>query len=195
MKIKKLVLILACFSALSCVGMAQNSGNNEPQRVVVEIKQQENKPFVVSDEKQTVEKAHEWVQFGSHVGGAMREGLSALTDEANKFAGTDAGRFTMLVIAWKVAGQDAMELLNKFRGIVIGVPILAIWTAIYVWVLRKRFISHRVVVKQTGFLGWGTKEYKVMNEEQLNGDEFGAVIVTTIIFLVVAAVVFFNAII
>lgn len=163
------------------------------QKVVIEVQQ---KPVAAqATEKPVVEKAHEWVEFGEHVGSAMREGLSALTDEANKFAGTDAGRFTMMVIAWKVAGQDALYLLEKFTGLFVGVPILVIWTSIYIWVLRKRFITHRVVTKREGFWLWAKKEYEIVNKHQLGENEFGAAFVITLVFLGVSAIIFFNAII
>ena len=37
---------------------------------------------------------------GKEVGIAVREGLTAVVDIADKFGGTDVGKFTMVMIAW-----------------------------------------------------------------------------------------------
>ena len=50
--------------------------------------------------------------IGKSVGSAMREGLGALTEEANKFADTKVGMFTAVLIGWKVMGKDAMNLMG-----------------------------------------------------------------------------------
>lgn len=184
--------LCALITALACSSVFANTSTDNTQKVVIEV-QQKPAPEQIHD-KPTVEKAHEWVEFGQHVGSAMREGLSALTDEANKFAGTDAGRFTMLVIAWKVAGQDAMYLLEKFTGLIFGIPAMMVWTAIYVWILRKRFIMHRVLVSKEGFWLWAKKEYKIVNEHQLTENEFGAAFGCTVVYIGVSLIIVFNSI-
>jgi hypothetical protein len=179
-------LLFAVASANLLAQENKDTNNGKSQEVVVRIQQEQPKV-----ETPTVQKANEWVDFGKNVGSAMKEGLSALTDEANKFSGTPAGRFTMAVIAWKVAGRDAVELVDRFVGVLIGVPSLIVVTFLYAWFMRKTFICHKVCVKKSGFLWWGTREYKVVNERRdAGGDTFGAAFITTIVYALVCLCLF-----
>jgi hypothetical protein len=119
---------------------------NEPQRVLIEVQQKAAEP----PKSNLVVKANEWVEFGKNVGTAMDAGLSSLTENANKFAKTDAGMFTMAVIAWKVAGRDALDLTNRTVTIVLGVPILIAINLLFIWFVRRNFMAHRVIVERQG---------------------------------------------
>src|SRR4051812_35957038 len=102
-----LVLIsLVAFSPLFAQAQTPAPASNpNQQEVIVKIQQQP------APQPQTVvQKANEWVEFGKNVGTAMDAGLTSLTDHADKFSKTDVGHFTMAVIAWKVAGRDALDL-------------------------------------------------------------------------------------
>lgn len=55
-----------------------------------------------------------WVGVGGEVGTAVREGLNAVVDVADKFGKTDVGRFTMILVAWKVIGKDIMRIVLGF---------------------------------------------------------------------------------
>lgn len=76
----------------------------------------------------------EWAEMGQAIGIATRGALSAVTDETARFAETTPGRFTMLMVAWKVMGPD---FIRTVKGVLIGAPLLAVWIALFVWWLRK----------------------------------------------------------
>jgi hypothetical protein len=164
--------------------------DNQTQKVIVEIQQKAQE----AAKTPVVDQANEWVDFGKHVGQAMREGLSALTDEANKFSGTPAGRFTMAVIAWKVAGHDAIELTNRLVHVVVGIPLLIAWVTIGLWVIRKNFMQHKVVIEKTGFWLWGTKKYQMVNQDSFSEGKGAALIITIIIFVIVSCILMFGII-
>jgi len=191
---KKIILVLLSIAALSVSAFAQTStsSQNKDGEVVIRV-QTDQKPAPVA--QKPVEVANEWVDFGKNVGTAMREGLSALTDEANKFAGTDAGRFTMVVIAWKVMGKDALSLLDRFTGVVIGVPLFIAWISIYLYVLRNKFMTRRVVITSEGPFYNRKKTYQLVNENLNWGGEDGcACFVTTAIFVIGAIILMFAVI-
>lgn len=153
---------------LASVAFAQEAAqpsSSKPQEVLVRIQQEAAPAPKSATDKTVVQAANEWVDFGKNVGSAMDAGLSALTKNANEFAGTDAGRFTMLVIAWKVAGKDAIGLLDRFTGITVGMSALVVALVIYVWVVRRFFMSRTVVLKKTGGLFSPTRvvEYGLIN--------------------------------
>jgi hypothetical protein len=153
-----------------------------PNEITVKIQQlapETPKPAIV-------EQANEWVDFGRHVGQAMSEGLSALTKEANTFSGTPAGHFTMAVIAWKVAGHDAMDLLNRTVHVIVGVPFLIAWIILGVWVIRRNFMARRVVVEDSGSWLRGTRvrKYAIVNDESFSDGKSGTMWGTIGIFCI-----------
>jgi len=95
----------------------------------------------ISEVTTSLKAAQEWSDMGRGIGVAVREGLSAVTDETAKFADTTPGKFTMVMIAWKVMGQD---FITTVRGILIGIPLLIFWICIWVWWLKRVYGYHKV---------------------------------------------------
>lgn len=106
----------------------------------------------------------EIVKGAEDLGAALGTGLRSLAYETrditfgkdktlvqgiDELSQTDAGRFTMAVIAWKVAGKDALGLMDRFAGVAIGIPILFVLLGIYVWVMRRFFIMRIVKIGET----------------------------------------------
>jgi hypothetical protein len=87
--------------------------------------------------------------MGRAIGIATREGLAAVTTETAKFAETTPGKFTMFMIAWKVAGTD---FLRAIKGYLIGVPLLIVWISIFYWWLKRVYHGYakKVAVEKDG---------------------------------------------
>ena len=141
----------------------------QPQEVVVRI-EQGTAPAAVAKATTVAQKANEWVEFGKNVGSAMDAGLSSLTKNANEFAHTDAGKFTMAVIAWKVAGNDAIALLDRAKHVVIGVPFLIAWTVLFIWFYRRNYVAYSVLATKSGPFWNRTRTYKTVNEDNNWGE-------------------------
>jgi len=99
----------------------------------------------------------QYVGLSKEIGMAMREGLSALTDETDKFSKTDAGRFVMFLVAYKVIGVDLIQFV--FGGLLLFVGVI-------VWIYA--FLRHcfpRTVLKSEKILENKTKErvYETIN--------------------------------
>ncbi len=127
------IAAVALFGAVFQSASAQQITVNErdlPPEVLAKLKSQQK----VEQVTQTLSTGKEWAEIGRAIGIATREGLSAVSDETAKFAETTPGKFTMALIAWKVAGAD----LKKFvSGVIVGIPFLIFWLCLYVWWLRK----------------------------------------------------------
>ena len=110
----------------------------------------------------TVLKASQWVGLGKEIGSAFNEGLSALTDHADKFSRTRVGTFAMVLIAYKVMGRD-------FIHYIFGILFFIIISILLYFATRKHHIPYRIRTKGN----WidvikGTAEYKVI---ELHSDE------------------------
>lgn len=87
----------------------------------------------VAEVKQTLQTGVEFAGMGKEIGIAINEGLGAVTDQAAKFADTTPGKFTMALIAWKVAAKDSISLVNTVLGVVIGIPFLIFVECFYLY--------------------------------------------------------------
>ena len=95
---------------------------------------------------------------------------------------TNVGKFAMVLAAWKVMGKDAVGLLNTVQGILIGVPLQIVIILLYVWVMRRFFITRSVVLKKTGgmFSKERVVEYGLVNVTSQYDNKGSAVIVSRI---------------
>lgn len=162
---KRTIITLLALS-LALFASAQTTNENKPQEVIVRVQTEQPKHV---EEKPMVQKANEWVDFGKNVGTAFDAGLTSLTDHTEKFSKTDAGRFTMAIIAWKVAGKDAFDMTkyvtDKLVHLVIGIPMLIVWIGLAYFFIKREFVQHRVVTKKSGPFWNRTYEYKLVNDE------------------------------
>lgn len=189
----KRLLFIAMF-AIASIGFAQapaqQNDPNAPQRLEITVKQEVPKP--VTPNAPIVQQANEWVEFGRNLGTAFDAGLTSLTDHAEKLAKTDVGHFTMAVIAWKVAGNDAVQVTRmvtrQVTGLLIGVPIMIFWICVYLWVMRKFCFKYRVLTKVSGPFWNRTKEYTIQQFGS-DGERAGAAVISTVIFVLVSAIV------
>jgi hypothetical protein len=114
-----------------------------------------------------------WIGVGGEIGTAVKEGLTAVVDVADKFGNTDVGKFTMTLIAWKVIGQDIVR-------IILGLFFFTVLTIIEIKIYRRVVMSRKELIKDPGFLKY-PKEYQIV-ESNCDGEE---TIWMTVILLVV----------
>lgn len=106
---------------------------------------------------------------------------------------TEAGRFTMLVVAWKVMGKDAVDLLSRFIGVIIGVSIQIVIVSVGVWITRRFWITRSIVVKSEGPFWNKTKTYEIINSKN-ETDRTEGLFLTWIICILVTGINIFAVI-
>ena len=114
--------------------------------------------------QEKMQAVNSWVGFGKEVGTAMKEGLSALNEETNKFSESPAGKFTMFIIAYKVLGKDIARYA-------IGVPLWIVGTIFLLFIIYRNCVLRRVLIKTDGKWWGAAKEYQVVN---LNSSDLDA---------------------
>lgn len=168
--------------------------NSLPSEVLAKLKAQQK----VEQVTESLTTGKEWAEMGRAIGIATREGLSAVSDETAKFADTTPGRFTMAIIAWKVAGEDFKAFV---RSVVVGIPFLIFWLSLYMWWLHKVYCQRKL--KRVIYVGEGKERKKEIQVEYLpalsleypdkkNGWDDNAwipVVVPHILFVIVAFII------
>lgn len=113
-----------------------------------------------------------WVGVGGEIGTAVKEGLTAVVDVADKFGKTDVGRFTLVMVAWKVMGKDIVK-------IILGLLFFATFITTLILIYRRIVLPHKFLESNPGFFKY-PKTYKIVETEL---DTEGVTIVT-IVFVV-----------
>lgn len=115
----------------------------------------------------TVAVAENAEDIGIAVGSAMREGLGALTEEANKFADTKVGIFTACIIGWKVLGEDVKQLTSGIMFIVVTGPVALFFFMMWVWSFRRLVSLTKVPTETTDKDGKITKSFELKSPEDI----------------------------
>jgi hypothetical protein len=165
---KQLFAVLLLFVSTFAFGQIQSEKitvdtKDLPPELVTKIKEQQK----VEQVTQQLESYGKWAGVGKEIGVAVRDGLTAVKDVAIDFSKTDVGMFTMVLIAWKVVGEDVSQLLVGLLIFFSGLPIL-IWS----WrKLYKAFDNKRVLVEDQGW--FRAKKYEVVKTEYRSDDALG----------------------
>jgi hypothetical protein len=129
-----------------------------------------------------VETYGKWVGVGGEVGIAVRDGLNAVVDVADKFGNTDVGKFTLIMVAWKIMGKDVLRIC-------LGVLLIIILTGLCFKAYNLAYKPRRVLVENPGFLKY-PKLYKII-EPKNDWDGYNSMkFLLVVIYFVLVAVTF-----
>ena len=119
----------------------------------------------------TPERIDKYAQVGKAFGSAFKECWSTVSTDAEKFGQSDAGKMTMILIAWKIMGNDAINLVEKSVQSLIGIPLLFIGTIFFITILRRQCFKRPALISTTA-VGWFTvkREYKGTNAAEWDTD-------------------------
>jgi hypothetical protein len=177
-KILILITFIALFIGACCPNAsAQTSTPSDPvsymtptQRAKYEAdlklaELQTQKDMEIAKLENKIKQYGDWVGVGGEVGQAIEEGLSAVVGVADQFGKTDVGKFTMVLIAWKVMGHDIVRIL-------LGIAFFAVLVTLLRRFYRNTIADHKVLTKRTpqGFWKRNINEYEIV-ESKLDGDE------------------------
>ena len=156
----KKILIFSFFIALIAVACCPNASAQNQQPIQKDIKSMSVEELITyqndlknQEIQKKVETYGSWVGVGKEVGVAVKEGLLAVVEVSDKFGKTDVGKFTMLMVAWKVIGKDIIRIL-------LGIAFIILMTVITFRVYRNLFMTKRYLIKSEGW--FKHKEYKVV---------------------------------
>jgi len=114
--------------------------------------------------QRTITTIGKYAGIGNEIGTAFKEGLGAVKDVAIDLSNSRVGWFVMAMIAWKVVGNDLLQLI-------IGLPLWLIGTIVFVWSYKRTCTSFKYLKKteKVGLLKW-THEYDIHEPETDNLD-------------------------
>ena len=174
-----LVLAISAVAQTETVQVDITKLSQQELLVYQQLKQKQAQSGISLDSL-TPENVDKYAQMGKALGTAVNEGLGAVTKNVEQFSQTSAGKWLMIIISWKVMGQDAVGLIEKGVQYAVGIPLLFIGTLVFTWIIRRKCLARPALVSATK-VGWLTvkREYKGMTSPDWGGEE---VLVTAICY-------------
>jgi len=180
-------MFMLLFAAMS-TALAQTDYSTTDERIVV------NKSDLTPDQiaklkaeaeldlmEKKLEQYGNWVGVGGEIGEAIDDGLNSVVDVAEKFGKTEVGKFTLVLIAWKVVGTDVVRIL-------LGLLFIGMFTWLLIFSFRRTCIERRVLTKREnpGFMKYPKlKEYKIIEPLFGDGEGLGIIRIVHLIFFLI----------
>jgi len=165
------------------------AAQDQPKKMVSvpedQLTEQQKQALKIQQVDTTIQSAHGWVGVGKELGTAFDSALQSLTQRSNEFAQTKVGKFTMILVAWKVMGEDAKQFANAIVHFAYGFIELVVFLPILLWNYRRSCITRKILVSKEGPFWARKKTYQVFNPQKEDEDTYRArSIVSLVLFLV-----------
>lgn len=135
---KKYVLPFVLLLSLFAAAQQDQKLVTVPESMLSEQQKAELKARELQDKAQ---RYGNWIGIGHELGTAVNESLSAISTQANAFAQTPVGKWTMFLVIFKIAGVQLMQFT-------LGTLMFVVGTCIWLWSYR-RFLPRRFIVRET----------------------------------------------
>ena len=89
------------------------------------------------NQKNLRENVSSWAGVGKEIGEAVNSSLQAITTQSNNFAQTSVGKLTVILVIWKVIG-------DQFLHIIVGLLELLIFIPLWIWSYRRTCITRAI---------------------------------------------------
>lgn len=90
--------------------------------------------------------------LGKEIGLAVGSSLSAVNKEVAAFGDSRVGQWTMVIVAWKILGEDVVGFTQAVFGVLIGVPLLVAFNWIWLILWSRNTRKQRQLVSEEGRL-------------------------------------------
>ena len=140
----------------------------------------------------TPQKIDTYAQVGKAFGSAFKECWTTVSSDAEKFAQSDAGKWAMVLVSWKIMGNDAMALMSRTVRMLVGGCLLAVGVPFFIYIFRRNCTETPLLVAKTK-VGWFTvkKEYKGVNRPIHDGDGQWAYAFCFLVFVIMNVLIMF----
>jgi hypothetical protein len=112
----------------------------------------------VSTQMPSPSKLQEYALVGKALGQAFKECWSTVSTDAEKFAQSDAGKWTAFLITWKVMGKDAIDVVKTTVRWAVGIGLFIFVTPFFMFIIWKNCVVKKVMVSCERNGVWSVKK-------------------------------------
>lgn len=129
---------------------------SQQQLLTIQAIEKEQQANGLSLDNLTPEKVDKYAQMGKGLGIAINEGLGAVTKNVEQFSQTSAGKWLMVLITWKVMGEDAVGLVRAGLQWAVGGFLLVAGIPFWIWIIKRNCVQRPIQsIERTSF--WKSK--------------------------------------
>lgn len=134
------------FSAIAQETIQVDVTKLSQQELVLYQKLKRNAQEGINLENLTLDK---YAQIGRAFGSAFKECWTTVSTDAEKFAQSDAGKWAMVLVSWKIMGEDAVGLISRFVRFITGGALLLVGVPFFIYIYRRNCVVHPLLVSKT----------------------------------------------
>lgn len=158
----KSIILSICLSLFAYVAVAEETLTVDVTKLTRQqlelyqaLKANQSKPFDMSD--LSPDKIDKYSQIGKAFGSAFKECWSAISTDAEKFAQSDAGKWAMFLVSWKIMGQDAIGIVNSLVRYTVGIGLLIVGVPFFIYIFRRNCVEFPIIKSKTRTGFWTVK--------------------------------------
>lgn len=123
-----------------------------------------------------VQKAEEWVELGEKIARVMITVAKQLGVAADELLNSTTGKITMVIVVWKLIGQDLL-------GVAVGISFLVVFILMWAYYFRRLCVIKGVIEKtpEKGFRRVREYQYHDYKDGTIQGIRFLMFIILVII--------------
>ncbi len=138
-------------------------------------------------------KLQEYANVGKALGQAFKECWSTVSTDAEKFAQSDAGKWTAFLITWKVMGKDTLDLVKTTVRWFIGMCIISVITPFFMFLVWKNCVPKRILISKERTSFWNVKKvYSDENSSPEHSDWIAAYAFVYLVFMILTSILMFG---
>jgi hypothetical protein len=116
-----------------------------------------------------------YLGMGKEIGDAIKASLESVVEVSNKFADTPVGKFTLVILAWKMIGKDLL-------AVVLGLPLYIAGITLWVWFARRMYFGRWIKVYDEN--GKKQRKFEPAMEFNSNDSKTGATLIMILVLTV-----------
>jgi hypothetical protein len=119
-------------------------------------------------ENMSIDRLDRYSQIGKAFGSAFKECWSTVSTDAEKFAQSSTGKWAMVLVSWKIMGQDAIGLTRTIVQWIVGAILLVIGIPFFIFMVYRNCIMPPIQSIESN--GLFKKKIVYMNRAPLHAD-------------------------
>ena len=141
----------------------------------------------------TPAKIDQYAQIGKAFGTAFKECWTTVSTDAERFANSSAGKWAMVMVTWKIMGNDAMTVVSRTVRFAVGIGLLMVGVPFFIYIFRRNCVETPLLKSKTSIAFLTIKKEYDGTNKPIHNDmgPWGYAVVFGIYVFVCSAIMFF----
>jgi len=142
----------------------------------------------------TEDRIAKYAEIGKSFGIAFKECWTTVSNDAERFAQSPAGKWAMVLVSWKIMGQDAVNIVTRIVHFLAGGFLLICGVPFFIYIYRRNCTQYPLLVSKSKWGPFTTrKEYNGVNKPiHAEAEQWGYAFCFGVFVLICAMIMFIG---